>query len=332
LRILLAILFFAAASVSSALETRYRIVDVGVLQGAGGSFVWAINNRGELAGHASEQPFVFSEGRLQPLLPQPEVSYGEATGINDKGQVVGRYNFGEFRGFLWSRKTGFVDTVNGASAINNKGQIIGAARIPESAENIQAFIYEDGQLKPLGTLGGDYSIAQAVNNRGDVVGSSPTTPGDVATYHAFLYRDGVMTDLGTLGGRISLANDINDRRQIVGASESKSGEFRAFLYEDGKMIDIGRRVGGISQAFSINNNGQIVGIVFPVVGQSDSYGFIYAHGRMRDLNKLIDASTGWRLIEARAINDRGQIAAVGCKHGAGCRGLRLDPVKSPAAQ
>ena len=57
------------------------------------------------------------------------------------------------------------------------------------------------------------SWAVAINDRGQVVGSSDTAAGDL---HAFLYSDGAMTDLGTLGGTNSWASGINDRGQVVG--------------------------------------------------------------------------------------------------------------------
>ena len=46
---------------------------------------------------------------------------------------------------------------------------------------------------------------------------------------------------------------------------------------------------------------------------------------MRDLNHSIAADAGWRLLEASAINDRGQIVGFGLFGGAQ-RAFRLDPI------
>ena len=54
------------------------------------------------------------------------------------------------------------------------------------------------ELTDLGTLGGMYSLAWAINAAGAIVGRS-----EIATHktHACLWKDGKMTDLGTLGGK-----------------------------------------------------------------------------------------------------------------------------------
>src|SRR5580693_8458984 len=55
----------------------------------------------------------------------------------------------------------------------------------------------------LGTLGGTFSIAFGINDKGQIDGLS-TTPGDQVT-HGFFLENGVMTDMGTLGGPNSQA-------------------------------------------------------------------------------------------------------------------------------
>jgi probable HAF family extracellular repeat protein len=72
----------------------------------------------------------------------------------------------------------------------------------------------------LGTLSGEAgaSIANAINDRGQVVGSSSTASGEG---HAFFWERGSMVDMGTLpGGTSSDALAINRRGQVAGISNS----------------------------------------------------------------------------------------------------------------
>jgi probable HAF family extracellular repeat protein len=61
--------------------------------------------------------------------------------------------------------------------INDHGQVVG-----QSGDH--AFVWEDGVMIDLGTLGGTYSIAYAINRSGQVVSSSTTASGE---YHAVLW-------------------------------------------------------------------------------------------------------------------------------------------------
>src|SRR5215471_9925267 len=65
----------------------------------------------------------------------------------------------------------------------------------------------------LGSLGGFFSSATAINNSGQVVGTADTSAG---AWHPFLYSGGKMIDLGTPAGYEGYANGINNRGQVVG--------------------------------------------------------------------------------------------------------------------
>jgi probable HAF family extracellular repeat protein len=157
------------------------------------------------------------------------------------------------------------------------------------------------------TLGGPVSGATAINNKGQIVGSSNTGQivGGQVQSHAFLYQNGVMSDLGALPtGHSSKAMGINESGQIVGESYTNGyGPQHAFLYENGTMTDLGTLAGessSISIAYSINANGQAVG--FSSGPGGSARGFIYQSGGMTDLGTL-----GGTDSNAFAINGAGQI-------------------------
>lgn len=165
----------------------------------------------------------------------------------------------------------------------------------------------------LGTLGGAYSNAAAVNESGQVVGNSHTTGGTQDNQHAFLWQNGTMTDLGTLAGDVrSVAADINDVGQIVGTSVNSNISYHAVLWQNGIMTDLGTLGGGVSGATAINNHGQIVGSSRTTDGAY--HVFVWEAGVMYDLNSFLPASSGWELIGATGyidINDVGQIVGRG---------------------
>jgi probable HAF family extracellular repeat protein len=123
------------------------------------------------------------------------------------------------------------------------------------------------KVEDLGTLGSSRSWASAINDSGQVVGSSYLA-GD-QNNHAFLYKDAKMTDLGTLGGTSSEAKGINKSGQVVGWSDNSSGERRAFFYDSANgMKDLNDLIPAdsgwtIHEARAINNNGQIAATGWP---------------------------------------------------------------------
>src|SRR5262249_28092674 len=142
--------------------------------------------------------------------------------------------------------------------INDSAQIVGGH-----------FLWHNGVRTDLGTLGGSYSEAFAINDGGQVVGMSYTSTGAL---RAFLltpedsdgngtpdrwFRDtngdganDLMRNLGTLGGTnpASLARDVNNLGQVVGQSSSNTSNGGAFLWENGVMRDLG--IAGSAQAIN----------------------------------------------------------------------------------
>jgi probable HAF family extracellular repeat protein len=170
--------------------------------------------------------FLYARGAMTSLLP--EAALGDASAINDAGQVVGWFSTSPFGG-------------------------------PE-----RAFINQGGMTTELGGLGGTRSLAVGINRSGHVTGYASIS-GDVS-FHAFLYADGVMRDLGTLGGGRSFASSINSTDQVVGRSDTAGGEEHAFLWSNGAMIDLSALLGRSLIPWGINDAGQVVGSVSTTSG------------------------------------------------------------------
>src|SRR5207302_1650083 len=111
----------------------------------------------------------------------------------------------------------------------------------------------------LGTLGGTYSHAEAVNASGGVVGYSFTR--GKRGVHAFSWTPaGGLIDLGTLGGTSSVAVAVNASGEVVGHSTTSGEAAHAFLWtQAGGLIDLGTLGGTYSIAVAVSASGQVVG-------------------------------------------------------------------------
>lgn len=147
-----------------------------------------------------------------------------------------------------------------ANDVNNKGQVVGSYF---TSTGDRAFLWEKGIRKDLGSLGGSFSIAYAINDAGQIVGVS-SLPNESAV-HGFLWQNGVMKDLGTLGaiepfgGPTSEAVAINAKGRVVGWSLTASYATRAFLYEGGTMKRLTGLETTVARASGIDSVGRVVG-------------------------------------------------------------------------
>lgn len=177
--------------------------DLGALFACCGAMATAINASGQVAGYSQDSggtSYAFRTAPNAPIDPATDnLGAGEATGINDVGQVVGYRYMGSAPGMVPLRRA-FVTAPNGP---------IGGL---------------------LGTFGGERSAALDINNAGVAIGWAEVTDG---TRHALLYDGGLSYDLNALipsdsGWVVREATAINDGWQIAG-SGLHNGQERAFL-------------------------------------------------------------------------------------------------------
>ncbi|MGO9088849.1 MAG: hypothetical protein ACLQBK_26900 [Candidatus Sulfotelmatobacter sp.] len=281
------------------------LTDLGALPGTNDSYAFSSNNRGQIVG-------VSENSAIDPVTGFPEIhavlwSHGE---IIDLGTLGGNGSF--------------------AGTVNDRGQVVGGALnsvpdpfggslaigIPPAAPTqLHAFVWENGVMKDLGTLGGPDSEAQYVNERGQIAGqsftdSTPNPPitlracptSGIPTEHPFLWQDGFI-DLGSLGGTCGYANWLNNNGQVVGTM-TLAGDTtnHAFAWKRGKLIDLGTLGGDNSEAYFANDAGEVVGRA-DTPGSTSHDAFLWRHGVMKDLG----APDGFACSTAQGINASHQV-------------------------
>jgi probable HAF family extracellular repeat protein len=152
--------------------------------------------------------------------------------------------------------------VNGqATAINNAGQIVG--NFVDSSGNYHGYLFSGGSYITLDdpsapVFGGQsITIATGINDAGQIVGWYQDSLGG----SAFLYNGGSYTTLNVPGATgATIAEGINDSGQIVGWYQDASGN-HGFRYSGGAYttIDDPSSPLGLTMAWGINNAGQIAG-------------------------------------------------------------------------
>jgi probable HAF family extracellular repeat protein len=185
-----------------------------------------------------------------------------------------------------------------ASAINNAGQMTGVMRVPGGSH---AFLYTNGDVRDLGTLGGTRSFGYGISDNGMVTGDA--TPASDPTSRAFIYANGAMRDLGTLrGGSASIGLSINNFGQVTGSANTSTDKTHAILADSGGMRDLGTLSGNYSYGAGINNAGHVVGASTLGGDDAQMHAFFYRDGVMTDLGDF-----GGIRSFAQGINDRDQI-------------------------
>jgi uncharacterized membrane protein len=146
-----------------------------------------------------------------------------------------------------------------AQSINDRRDVAGFSNngVPDPTSffpwgtETRSFVWRDGAMHDLGTLGGP----DALNERGQIAGDSytndtPNTTGiggfcppvGTPTTDPFLWTDGHMRDLGTLGGTASVTSWLNDSGEVVGQDYLAGNQAcRPFLWNGQRLIDLVQR-------------------------------------------------------------------------------------------
>ena len=288
----------------------------------------AINNRGQIVGFSLNtvpDPFSIFDLILNSIL-------GTSGGT-------------QTRGVLWQDGQMLdLGTLGGNDAaafyINDRGQVAGnsyISTIPNPITGVppqDPFLWENGKMIDLGTLGGAFGGVSSgqgsgLNNLGQVIGASSVAANPGACFtefdpncHPFLWDRGKLIDLNTstIGGNPLGADEINDAGEIVGAADFSSvggSSFDAYLWRKGVATDLGTVAGDcFSRALAINASGQIVGNSFSSACDfSFHHAFLWENGSLVDLNDVIPAGSSLQLVATNDINDHGEIAGEGVPPG-----------------
>jgi probable HAF family extracellular repeat protein len=258
------------------------IFEIPTAFGFGGSVASDINDNGLVVGQSPT-------GGFRHPLGGGVTSLGASTGayaVNAFGDVGGYDSTpGSLnRALIWwggSSSRFFIGILGSGNSSTTRDladgkAAAGSSRYEKGNPYHHAFLWSEGMMIDLGTLGGESSGADSLvvlhwpdpdHIATHVVGSAELASGEV---HAFHWTAGSMADLGTLpGDSYSRALSINRSKIAVGFSQDSSMNMRAVMW-DSTIVD---------------------------------------------LNTLLPPDSGWVLTIANGINDLGQIVGAGLHKG-----------------
>jgi len=299
-------------------QASYRVTDLGVNKSKDNfSMVMGLNNRGWTEN---------MDGVLTPPITSTSTTIvsGRAVlnihGINIDLRTLGGKN-------SWTNYGG----------INDRGEAVGLSEtsVPDpdgedfcgfgTKRTCLPFLWRDGHMMALPTLGGNNGQASAINNRGQIVGISETTvpdsgcpaskPGKIIS--PVFWEKGEVRSLPTLAGDPDgFVQGINNRGQAVGSSGTCTNiATHAVLWDNDVAVPLSDLGHDGSDAYAINDRGQIVGYVSSHDG-STIFAAIWQNDGVTIIPTLPEDSAAF----ATGINNRGQVVgstfnSMGWSHG-----------------
>jgi uncharacterized membrane protein len=240
-------------------------------------------------------------------IPVAGATGGQATGINEHGDIVGWYYTGGATAHGYCIADGVFSTIDYSGAdstvvngINNNGDLVGYYR---DADGLHGFRY-DGTYYSYDYNGEDTRLT-GINDHGDLIGVYGAGDSE-DPFASFLISGGSVTPLAYPGATSTTVNDINNDGTIVGSSATWHDyywdEYYGVLYADSSFTQVAVPFAGTTATAiaGINTQGDYVGTY-----KMDTYntsGYVMQAGVCETLNVPWADST-----YARDINDRGMI-------------------------
>jgi probable HAF family extracellular repeat protein len=291
----------------------YKIKDLGVV-GASPGQPFQITSAGLISGA------VVSSGVSQATLWYQRLKLN----IGTKG--LGGGNSLAFAGNDWVQIVGEAET---STPDPNEEDFCGFRALGLKASGAcRPFLWEEGKMVALPTLGGPNGAANQINILGEVVGTAEDSSPDYScpspqllNFEPVVWNNGHIEELPKVGGDADgIALAVNRIGQVVGGSGLCSSfnfntltylmPLHALLWEKGKATDLGSLggtgYGGGNLALNINDFGQVVGNS-DLAGDKANHAFLWSSGKgMRDLGTL----PGDAMSAALGINDDGKVVGV----------------------
>jgi probable HAF family extracellular repeat protein len=191
----------------------------------GNPILWAaINNLGQVA-FTLDRPittYLWSKGTITPI------GNFVVSSLNDQTEIAGCLEKlvganGVRESVIWNggdpfflKPTGGQTNLSCALGVNNLGQVAGAFYSFQGSPTGSGYLWDQGITTLLGSLGGSYSLAAAINDAGQVTGSAINANNAV---EAFLWQNGSIQGLGFPPGEtFSSAVRIDPAGRILGNS------------------------------------------------------------------------------------------------------------------